>query len=196
MDEISIIQSNHIPLSFLTGKDAYSLYNKGWGYSFVYSLQEVRDIYLAIQKYKYINLGQFTDEYVIPHIPNVGVAWNKRRVLEILNALVNFGLLTPQYELTNTVHLFEDYQIGKPIDDNDNKIFRRIFFSYHRFRDFSSLYLPIDNNYSNIEEVLLNNSMPLFSFGSERKYTDSFLKRSKIILIYIIYQNIIKIMRK
>ena len=89
MDEISIIQSNHIPLSFLTGKDAYSLYNKGWGYSFVYSLQEVRDIYLAIQKYKYINLGQFTDEYVIPHIPNVGVAWNKRRVLEILNALVN-----------------------------------------------------------------------------------------------------------
>lgn len=179
MDEISIIQSNHIPLSFLTGKDAYSLYNKGWGYSFVYSLQEVRDIYLAIQKYKYINLGQFTDEYVIPHIPNVGVAWNKRRVLEILNALVNFGLLTPQYELTNTVHLFEDYQIGKPIDDYDNKIFRRIFFSYHRFRDFSSLYLPIDNNYSNIEEVLLNNSMPLFSFGSERKYTDSFFKTFK-----------------
>ena len=128
MDEISIIQSNHIPLSFLTGKDAYSLYNKGWGYSFVYSLEEVRDIYLAIQKYKYINLSQFTDEYVTPHIPNVGVAWNKRRVLEILNALVNFGLLTPQYELRSTVQIFEDSQIGKPINDNDNKIFRRVFF--------------------------------------------------------------------
>ncbi len=174
MEEISIIQSNHIPLSFLTGKDAYSLYNKGWGYSFVYSLQEIRDIYLAIQNYKFIHLGQFTDEYVTPNIPNVGVAWNKRRVLEILNALVNFGLLTPQYELTNKELLFENNQIGKPVNDNDNKIFRRIFFSYHRFRDFSSLYLPENNNFSNLEDVLLDNSIPLFSFGSERKYTDSF----------------------
>ena len=180
MEEISITESNRIPLSFLTGMEAYSLYNKRWGYSFVYSLQEIRDIYLALQKYKYVNLSQFTDEYVTINVPHVGVAWNKRRVLEVLNALVNFGLLTPQYKLTNTMQIFEDNQFGRPLNDNEKKIFKDIFFSYLRFRDFSSLYLPINNiNNLNTREALLNDSISIFSFGCEKKYTDSFFRNIK-----------------
>lgn len=176
MNEISITKSNYIPLSFLTGKDAYSLYNKGWGYSFVFSLQEIRDIYLAIRKYKYVNLSQFTNEYVILNVPHVGVPWSRRRVLENLNALVNFKLLTARYEPTNMGDLFEESQFGNPINNNDCEIFKNIFFSYYRFIDFSSLYLPINSNCFDIKELLTDNSSALFSFGSGKKYTDSFFR--------------------
>lgn len=111
---------------------------KGWSYSFVYHLKDLRNIYNI-----YCNTsGIKSMSQLLAYCKNndikseSGKAWTTRSLLEIVNALVNFGLLTNNKRPT-------DIRFNSTLEDNlsihDKDILINIFFSYFRF----SQYLPI-----------------------------------------------------
>jgi hypothetical protein len=178
-----ISKSKRIDLSFMTNKEASEKYGKGWGYSFVYSLVEIRDIFLTLRKYGITTISEFTNNYVKNKIPHTKPKskWTKRRVLEVLNSLVNFGLIDNQYHILKE-NYFSDSIIGEPLSPSDKAIFREIYFTYFRFRELLLLYVNPDilvtaNAYEihkATEQYLVNNSNVLFSFTESGRFIDSF----------------------
>jgi hypothetical protein len=179
-----IKKSKRVELPFMTNREALQRYKKGWGYSFVYSLVEVRDIYLTLKRHGITSISQFTDNYVINKVPYIKKQWNKRRVLEVLNALINFDMIDSDYHALNKDDFYNS-SIGEPLSTNDKAIFREIFFTYFRFKELLLLYINPDllsvrdkNNLQNItEQDIISNSSMLFNFIEEGNYVDSFFKQ-------------------
>lgn len=178
-----IINLNKSPIysiSFLSNDEARSITSKGWSLSYVYSLVEIRDIYLLLENLdKDYTVEALTNNLVIGAIPYAKTPWDKkgRRVLEIINALVNFGLIDSESHKP-IPNCFERVEPGTPLSQSDIYIFRNIFFSYFRFKEFASLF--VSPNLSNEQrqrvskKELEERTQPLFCFTSSKGYTDSF----------------------
>lgn len=181
MNKIINISSSTIKtINFLSNKEGLDITGKGWSYSFVYSLVELRDIFFAIRKHG-VNNGilAFTEQYVKSKIPYTKTSWDSRRVLEIVNALKNFGLISPHNYLDTKVYSFDYESIpGSELTKNEKAIFTDIFFSYYRFKEIASLFIDptfdSDKRLSITQESLLKKSHPLFSYISNKSYVDSF----------------------
>jgi hypothetical protein len=175
-----IKKSKRIDLPFMTNKEAREKYEKGWGYSYVYSLSEIKDIYLTLKKYGIKSISHFTDNYITDKVPYAKKKWNKRRVLEVLNSLINFDLIDKECHF-NT-NYFSESAIGEPLSPQDKYVFRNIYFSYFRFKELFLLYinpellLSKDKNQIQklTEQDLTNNSNVLYSFINKKSYVDSF----------------------
>lgn len=116
---------------------------KGWTLSFVYSLIELRDVYIVIKKngHNGVTYKDFSNKYLRGKIPYYKKEWDEkgRRYLEIRNALVNFGLLNAK-----TLECIGDYfnvdtLPGSPLTLHDEIIFKQIYFRYFRFKEMTSL---------------------------------------------------------
>ena len=66
---------------------------KGWSFSYVYHLVELRNIYLALRNAGPIKFEDFAKYCSTIKLPFVKTKWKKRRILEQINALVNFELI-------------------------------------------------------------------------------------------------------
>lgn len=178
---IDISNSKIENIDFLSNDEVKLQFNKGWSYSFMYSLIELRDIFIVIKKNK-LNKGIpfFTLNYVVNKVPFIKSEWDSRRVLEAVNALKNFGLLNSYSEIIKH-GLFENSQIGDPLSDEDKQIFTNIYFEYFRFKEIASLF--VNPSMCDEERLLLSaadiiqKSTPLFSFISKKGYVDSFFNR-------------------
>jgi hypothetical protein len=175
-----ITKSKRIEIPFMTNKEALEKYGKGWGYSFVYSLTEIRDIYLTVKQYKVESISHFRENYVVGKIPYSKTKWEERRVLEILNALINFELIDKEYRILKSDY-FLDSSVGMPLSESDKNVFKDIYINYFRFKELFLLYINPELLFSSKSEIqniteynLTHNSNALYSFMEEGSYVDSF----------------------
>lgn len=168
-------------LNLISDDEAKQVLGKGWTLSFVYSFREMRDVFLAFQKYGQcdISVMEFSNRYVKDMIPYEKKPWDEkgRRVLEIKNALINFGLIEKD-SLVCRPGVFEEVKPGTALSETDLKVFREIFFGYFRFQEFASLFVsPVmttAEKQSFTEQQLLADSGPLFYYGALGGRVDAF----------------------
>lgn len=166
-------------LNLISDNEAKQVLGKGWTLSFVYSFQEIRDVYLAFCRYGQCGtVTEFSNKYVRGVIPFTKSPWDEkgRRVLEIKNALINFGLIDKK-TLKCTKGVFQEVAPGAPLSDDDNMVFREIFFRYFRFMEYASLFLnpnmSSDEKRSLTEYRVLADSRVLFYYGFEGSRVDT-----------------------
>jgi hypothetical protein len=113
-------------------------------------------------------------------LPFEKTTWNNRRILEHVNALKNFGLVSEDNQIVE-LNAFNTSKVGDPINESDLNIFRRIFFSYYRFKEILSWLIdPEAINRKDIidsinEDFIITNSHVIFPFSKAGRFTDSFL---------------------
>ena len=148
--------------------------NKGkkWSYSYVYFLEDLKLVY---------NLLCNDTTRTIPHLLNTcnshniisksGKKWTNRNLLEIVNALKNFGLISMDKNIPINVNLFSNKEDS--LTDQDVKIFKDIYISYFRFREFHQLFINSEQQPS--LDLLYNESNPIYSFSSFGRFVNSFM---------------------
>lgn len=168
-------------LNLITDTEARDIIQKGWSLSFVYSFRETRDVFLAFRRYgqKDLSVAEFSNKYVKDKIPFEKKPWDTkgRRVLEIKNALINYGLIEKDTLVCRT-DVFDEVEPGAPLSENDLMVFREIFFHYFRFQEYSSLFISpamdIKEKLTLTEDSIIKGSRVLFYFSSKGGRVDSF----------------------
>lgn len=160
---------------------------KKWSYSYVYFLEDLKVVY---------NLLCNDTTRTIPHLLNTcnsyniisksGKKWTNRNLLEIVNALKNFGLISIDENRPINVNLFSNKE--DRLTEQDVKIFKDIYISYFRFREFHQLF--INSKQQPSLDILYNESKPIYSFSSFGRFVNSFM------IDCINYEHIIEIDNK
>ena len=183
--KVDISHSVEVRLNLISDNEAKTVLGKGWTLPFVYSFQEIRDVYLAFCKYGQDGtVAEFSNKHVVGVIPPDHSNWDLfgRRVLEIKNALINFGIMYKD-TLDCKKGVFEDIEPGAPLRDSDLQVFREIFFKYFRFQEYSSLFLRPDMTTREkrmlTEEQILGESKVLYYYGSVGTRVDTFFYKLK-----------------
>jgi hypothetical protein len=177
---INLSKSVIRPLPYLNDEEYQAKFNKGWSYSFVYHFSEIRNIFILVRKFGFTDLKTFTRVCLANNLPAEKTTWNERRILEHLNALKNFGLLTDDYRVARQ-DIFQNKDLLSPITDSDLSFFEEIFFSYYRFKEVLSWF--VDPDFANRDEiinslskeVIMSSSSSLFPFSTQSRFTDSFI---------------------
>lgn len=174
-------------LPILPDYEAGEKYSR-WSFVNVYSLKNLKDIYLISLLVKKKTVKEVTKEVNELVISNE--KWEERKVLEYLNALVKFGLLDAEYN-TNGEY-FATSKINDELTNNDIDTLTNIFFDYFRFKELSSWFVN-PNNDSNYnlsffsKSDYIYNSNPLYFFSERNRFTDTFLTNLNDITVkYII----------
>ncbi len=185
---IDINKSQNIKLPYLPDNEYKNSFNgKGWSFSFVYHFSEIKDIYLAIKKFGFDNIKEFTKKCIQDlNINFVNTPWDLegRRILEIVNALKNFKLIDNNYVITDD-SIFSNSEIGAEITEEDQDVFKNIYFSYFRFKEIMGWFVdPIARDRENIinsidQKLLKENSKVLYPFSRKSRFTDSFIYELK-----------------
>lgn len=167
-------------LNLISDTEAKELLGKGWTLPFVYSFQEIRDVYLAFCKYGQTGtVVEFSNKHVVGKIPPEHTKWDEkgRRVLEIKNALINFGIMDKD-TLACKNGVFEEIEPGASLTDADLKVFRDIFFHYFRFQEYCSLFvnprMTTAEKQVLTEDQIIKESGVLFYYGSTGTRVDTF----------------------
>ena len=177
---VDISKAEQVFLNLITDEEAKTVLGKGWTLPFVYSFQEIRDVYQAFCKYGQDGtVAEFSNKHVVGVIPPDHSSWGKngRRVLEIKNALLNFGIMDKD-TLKCKEGVFEYAEPGAPLSEADIRVFREIFFKYFRFQEYSSLFLrpdmTTDEKRALTERQILEESRVLYYYGSVGTRVDTF----------------------
>lgn len=167
-------------LNLITETEALEIIHKGWSLPFVYSFQELRDVYLAFCKYGQDGtVAEFSNKHVKGVIPAVRSKWDDkgRRVLEIKNALINFGVMH-QKTLVCKKGVFKEIEPGAPLREEDLNVFREIFFHYFRFQEYCSLFvnprMTTKEKLALTEHYIMRQSGVLYYYGSVSTRVDTF----------------------
>lgn len=195
MTSIDLIGSPRIEIPYITEDEARLLLKKGWSFSSTYYFSEIRDVYLALRRSGFANNERFTQFCISIDLPFVITPWNERRILEHLNALKNFALVSADYSIVKNV--FDGSEIGKPLSDEDLAVFRRIYFDYLRFKELFSWFIDLNPSsrwglVNTTEKVdTEKSSRPLFVFSERGKLKDSFLNHlvENATIYYIRYKD-------
>ncbi len=177
--DICLYKSKRIELPSLTG-EAHTELLKGWSLSYVYFLRELKDVFLIIVKYKSVSKSlicrKCKEENILPE--GINNEWTERSILERINALKNFGLISKDGEAINA-NIFNS-NLGSELTDEDKNIFKSIFFQYFRFREIISWMInPYAENrleiMSSINEFEVKEKTKVtFPFINEGRFTNSF----------------------
>lgn len=177
--DISLYKSKRIELPSLT-VEAHSELLKGWSLSYVYFLRELKDVFLIIVKYKSVSKSliwrKCKEENILPE--GINNEWTERSILERINALKNFGLISKDGEVINP-NIFNS-TLGSELTVEDKNIFKSIFFQYFRFREIISWMInPYAENrleiMSSINEFDVKEKTKVtFPFINEGRFTNSF----------------------
>lgn len=145
---------------------------KRWSFSFVYYLEDLRNIY------------RIYDEFEIDSIPalykkceEIGLAswngkkWNQRNLLELVNALKNFQLLSVDNKVSKK-GLFADCRVEEPLTEDEKKVFKNIYLSYFRFCEFHKLFVK-DWDYDSNKN--LTATKPLIYYMQGARFTNRFI---------------------
>lgn len=146
---------------------------KRWSYSFVYYLEDLRNVY------------RLYDEFEIDSIPTLyrkckelgvrswnGKAWNQRNLLELVNALKNFQLLSVDGNDVAHKGLFAETQPEDPLVEDEKRVFKEIYLSYFRFCEFHELFCVERAFYNNNS---LYDSKSVIYYMQESRFTNRFI---------------------
>ena len=156
---------------------------KGWSFSSVFHFSELKDIYLAIRLVGYSSKNEFTKRCLEElKIRSVNTPWDTegRRILEHVNALVNFGLIDSSYKIVDD-DLFKNSNIGEEITETDKEVFKRIYFTYYRFKEIMSWFLDAkstnrENVIDRVDECsMAMDSKVIYPFSTQSRFTDSLI---------------------
>lgn len=157
----------------------YSSSGKGWSYSFVFDLLELKNVYIALKNIPYTSKNEFSEKAIRSGLPYSKTPWEGRRILEHLNALINFGLITSTYEIVNNA--FPESAYSKVLTDLDRDLFTKIYHEYFRFREIHSWLLnPIQTDHAEFirsvnDTRLAQDSKPIFPFQMTGRFNDAFI---------------------
>lgn len=152
---------------------------KGWSYSFVYHFIELKNVFIALKNIPYESKEGFSRKAIKAGLPFVKTPWESRRILEQLNALKNFGLITQNY--TIEYNFFQEQDYTNELTENDLNVFKKIYLEYFRFKEIHSWLLnPVQEDHSAFvnkvtEECLQRESKPIFPFMIEERFNDAFI---------------------
>lgn len=179
MNRVDLTNSSRLEIPYINEDEAKLLNrNKGWTLSYTYYFSEIRDVYIALRTKGFTGLEEFTNYCLSVDLPFVRTQWNKRRILEHLNALINFSLIDTKYKIIAEV--FNESKIGDSLSSDDLNVFYNIYFSYFRFREIFSWFVNINpiSRLNLVKELdrssILNSSIPLYAFSEKGKFMDSF----------------------
>jgi len=178
---IDLSKSKQYTLPFFNEEQARqnSSLEKGWSFSYVYHFIELKNVFIALKKIPYIGKDDFSNKAIDSGLPYAKTPWDSRRILEQLNALINFGLITKAYTIEKNYFIEDKYT--SEITDKDIKLFSKIYHEYFRFKEIHSWLLsPIQGNHAEFlhhvtVENLSENSKPIFPFLIENRFNDAFI---------------------
>lgn len=176
---INLNKSPTRELHYLNQDDYRERFDKGWSFSYSYSLLELRNIYLFIKNYGFKNKSIFTKLCIGEKLFYEKTPWEERRILEQINSLKNFELITKDEKIVNK-NLFAKSSIDMPLTYEDIETFKGIYFSYHRFCELHSWlinpdYYSEDSINAIDEEYVKMHSKTIFPFRSQDRFIDSFI---------------------
>nr|DAX06490.1 MAG TPA: hypothetical protein [Caudoviricetes sp.] len=149
---------------------------KKWSYSYVYFLEDLKLIFNILSKNEFSTLHQllnFCESFNI--ISKSGKIWTKRSLLEVVNALRNFHLISLNtYKPMNQI-VFSDNE--NTLSEPDRNIFKEIYCNYIRFTEFHRLFLPSNSSIS--LENLEKKSHPIISFSDSGRFTNCFMSNNE-----------------
>ncbi len=183
---ISLNNSETKRVHFLSDFDYQKAFEKGWAYSFVYHFKEIRDVFLVLREIGFSNLKDFSKKFIEElNVEHIKTPWHSRRILEHINALVNFGLVSQEEKKIKDFSFFKNSEIGDPLTDSDLEDFKRIFFSYYRFQEIMSWFISLDTEFkkdfiiSLNEKVVKDKSSLIYTFIRDSRFNDTFLSDLK-----------------
>lgn len=192
----SELKTEYIPI--LTDEEAKVIYKKGWSFFNVYSLRELRDIYIIYRENVGLNIPKLFKivDQVVSYDDKV---WSERRVLENINALKNIKFIDQEGAILK--YVFENRTINSLMTNEDLEVFQNVFFSYFRFKELSSWFISPEADFHYNFEILTQNeivehSRPVFYFSDNNRFTDTFLYDiTNISTKYIISDKMTHLMR-
>ena len=147
---------------------------KRWSYSFVYFLEDLRNIY------------RLYDENDIDSIPTLlkiceekgvkswsGKEWNLRNLLEQVNALKNFKLLETESGKVSKPGLFSVTTPDSPLTEPELALFKAIYFSYFRFVEFHKLMAKGCADIT--EDNMSRHSVPIIYYMQDARFTNRYI---------------------
>lgn len=197
LPDINLIPKEILP--FLTDREVYQYYSKGWSFSNIYYLEPVRDIYLIIKKLSghQINTRIIRNEY-LKVTEDLSTEWSERKILEYVNAIKNFGLINNNHELQKNI--FVNSTLGDELSYEDRQDFKNIFFEFFRFKEIASWYLitdsekQIDLNEVTMED-LIEKSHPLYGIKEDKFFNKFLFSLDDLSKVYIIPEKDSHLMR-
>lgn len=176
----NIIETSELELQclpILTDEEAKIRYNKGWSFFNIYSLRELRDIYLVHKENINLNVPKLS-KIVNQKVNYEDKIWSERRVLENINALKNIKLLDQDGGILKDI--FSRSEINSPLTKDELSVFSDIFFSYFRFKELSSWFIsPSKEFHKDFEKLtkanFIDDSKPILYFADKNRFTDTFL---------------------
>ncbi len=148
---------------------------KGWSYSYVYYLRNLKDIYLLLYRYGGISIPKLLKICKTDNVQTEnGKEWNERYLLEFVNALKNFDLIDTNNNPTSD-SLFES-RMNEPLTPRDKSVFIKIYANYFRFQEFHNLF----GGFSNRE-----NSMIIYAYMDNCRFYNRFVCADKNAVFYI-----------
>lgn len=165
-----------IPLPILTDKEAEQSFVQ-WSYVNIYSLQDLRDIYLISNMVEEKTVKEITKK--VNELIHSKTKWEERKVLEYLNALVKFGFLDAGYVANRS--FFIESNINQELKVEDVAILKNVFFNYFRFKELSSWFIsPTEETHSLFggftSTDYLSLSKPLYFCSERNRFTDTFFQ--------------------
>lgn len=149
---------------------------KGWSYSYVYYLRNLKDIYSVL--YMYGGVSSIPQLLAICKTNNVqtenGKEWNGRYLLEFVNALKNFGLIDANNKPLKD-NLFES-GLNEPLTTRDKNVFVNIYSNYFRFQEFHNLFGGFSST---------TNSMLVYAYMDNCRFYNRFVCAEKSTVFYI-----------
>lgn len=150
------------------------LEGKKWSYSFVYFLEDLRNIYRLYDEY---------DIDSIPHLMQIckekGIKswsrkeWNLRNLLEQVNALKNFKLLETNGNRVTRSGLFSGTTPESPLSELELEAFKDIYFRYFRFVEFHRLMAGTAVDIT--ADSMLRHSTPIMYYMQDSRFTNRFI---------------------
>lgn len=165
-----IEKMDRIPFHSLPEKEG-----KGWSYSSVYFLRDLKDIFLLYAQND--SLNTISDLYSVCKLNGIESEnkkdWTPRNLLELVNALKNFELLDKNTNRPVYPDIFQS-EINEPLSEHDREVFKNIYFSYFRFKEFHALF-----------ETQNEHPALLYAYMEESRFFNRFI-RSDINTMYYI----------
>lgn len=113
--------------------------DKGWSYSFVYYLKDIKSIYIicnrANRSITIPELLKICQESNV--VSESGKKWTNRNLLEVVNALKNFDLIDKSTNIAKAGELFSAET--NELTEKDKDVLKNIYKSYFRFCDFHKM---------------------------------------------------------
>lgn len=177
--DLSKSKQHHLPFFNEEQARLNSSLEKGWSFSYVYHFTELKNVFIALKNIPYKGKDDFSKKVISSGLPFVKTPWDSRRILEQLNALINFELITKEYIIEK--NYFDEEKYTDKLSDSDILLFANIYHNYFRFKEIHSWLLnPTQSDHSDFlnqvtEENLSKNSKPIFPFSIESRFNDAFI---------------------